>query len=184
MKRRMPGLWTFCLISCTAACVLWARSYQVGHKLSWRGQAHNQNEFSWWDLDATSALGMFRLNCHGRWNADGRAERGFSDAELGLSLKRRKHPYEVFVQTDGPPPRFDYGGFVIDWNIDTKVDSHFHSFIFVGPDWILLLVFGIPVLLGTWRWRSRRVSPTQCAACNYDLRATPERCPECGARGN
>lgn len=46
--------------------------------------------------------------------------------------------------------------------------------------WTLLLPL---LLLLTWLTRSRRLHPTRhglCPTCGYDLRATPNRCPECG----
>jgi hypothetical protein len=51
-----------------------------------------------------------------------------------------------------------------------------------APHWLLVLLFAIPstvwfALVTRSRARSRR---GYCVQCGYDLRATPERCPECG----
>ena len=54
-----------------------------------------------------------------------------------------------------------------------------HGFLIGVPYWVVC-----PALAGlpAWRWARRRRSPTPglCLQCGYDLRATPDRCPECG----
>jgi hypothetical protein len=51
----------------------------------------------------------------------------------------------------------------------------------VAIHWTLLVALtGSPILYTALRNRPRRRTPGHCAACNYDLRATPDRCPECG----
>jgi hypothetical protein len=53
------------------------------------------------------------------------------------------------------------------------------------PHWMVAAVTGSPAAmwlalrLRTWR-RGRRTRAGACAHCGYDLRATPDRCPECG----
>jgi hypothetical protein len=50
------------------------------------------------------------------------------------------------------------------------------------PHWVFVTTFAIPPLLRfrSWRRHRRRAKAGTCAKCGYDLRATPERCPECG----
>jgi hypothetical protein len=58
-----------------------------------------------------------------------------------------------------------------------------------APSWhielpLIVVVGAAAVLPIAWLYRRRslnRFRPGCCAACNYDLRATPTRCPECGA---
>jgi hypothetical protein len=50
------------------------------------------------------------------------------------------------------------------------------------PYWFLNLLFATPPIL--WlinrHRRARRSKSNLCPTCGYDLRATPDRCPECG----
>jgi hypothetical protein len=57
------------------------------------------------------------------------------------------------------------------------------NLLWVGvPYWFLaLLALAPPVYaLARSRRRRRHAQHPVCAACGYDLRATPDRCPECG----
>jgi predicted amidophosphoribosyltransferase len=51
-------------------------------------------------------------------------------------------------------------------------------FILLGAGLFWLLAVGVSSACADGR--SRRVVDGYCRECGYDLRATPERCPECG----
>jgi hypothetical protein len=47
-------------------------------------------------------------------------------------------------------------------------------------DWVLVLLLSLPpAIFAIWKTR-QRYDAGFCRRCGYDLRATPDRCPECG----
>lgn len=72
--------------------------------------------------------------------------------------------------------------------------THFHGLPYTPPprpsadwvDWTLILLvicvaaLTAAMLIKTWRFRRHYMGSDICVTCGYDLRATPDRCPECG----
>jgi len=63
------------------------------------------------------------------------------------------------------------------------MDPGYNIYVLRLPDWFLMLLFArLPAGWARVIWRRRRRRKLGlCVACGYDLRATPARCPECGA---
>jgi hypothetical protein len=52
-------------------------------------------------------------------------------------------------------------------------------FLPVAIGWSLLLALRVPGAVARHKTR-RRLERGQCGRCGYDLRGSPDRCPECG----
>jgi len=78
-----------------------------------------------------------------------------------------------------PPPTVING-------LQTWTFYDFSKNIVSTPDWAVAVASGIPPLISL-AWlpvrlrRRRRERAGLCAVCGYDLRASLERCPECGS---
>ena len=71
-------------------------------------------------------------------------------------------------------------GFQIYKGLESTGERVYH---FVVPCWAIAV---LPALAISWSVRRRlrtrrRIARGQCPKCGYDLRATPQRCPECGS---
>jgi len=70
-----------------------------------------------------------------------------------------------------------YGGFGIEYLRAEKLSFYAFSM----PWWAAIVVpLVLPVIVGVRRYFSRAKPAGHCPTCGYDLRATPDRCPECG----
>jgi hypothetical protein len=152
-------LFTFCaallLLLSVAVCGLWVRSYSTfdifGYLWSTGGGGGNGT------FTITSWRGSLWL---GLVPMDGTAERG---------------PLWQAFAVVGPSP----AGATPSWR-DVRVVAAG----VVVPHWLAAAIASV-VPLGrltrVLRSRYRRRSAGLCPSCGYDLRATPDRCPECGA---
>ena|SRR5438105_979940 len=93
--------------------------------------------------------------------------------------------YESYAEHDGilewSAGRVDFAGFAV----GTGANGAGAKFVFTVPLWLIGSVCASPLLLWLIRHRSalrarRRRASNLCEFCGYDLRVTPDRCPECG----
>ncbi len=165
MKRLRRSLFNFAsllgLVLCLATLVLAIRSYWVADAIAWR----NSNI-------ATSCGDLL-------FSSDTRDDpRPITSGVVYQSSSPHSYKYKSLwgVQPALAPIGFAY---------TIITGNGFRAFMMMVPLWFIALIAAIlPALWirlyrGKWR-RERRRDAGLCPHCGYDLRATPDRCPECG----
>jgi hypothetical protein len=162
-----------------AAAVLWGLSFAVRI-----GVEHERRYYD--PKGAQVCTASCRLVCSG-----GSAHLIFDDDGLELAPGKSPPPltsngeWKILAGRDVPPPETTLG-------FECRQMVQFMHFCiydhrqYSAPLWIVALVFAgpfaVPYIARHLRNRhGDRVNCGRCPSCGYDLRATPDRCPECGA---
>ena len=177
MKRALSNALTLLsLVFCVAACVLWVRS--LGHR---SGTEWARPAFSVKVTETDGVLGLLVARDSGLIVPGGEGSlHGWTHWRTTTRPGRDRASYAR--------PGFNRWGFGFhavrtvgrpagNWRIGGR-----RLWIVYLPHWLPVTLLAIPP--AAWvvrRARSRvRRATGHCPACGYDLRATPDRCPECG----
>ena len=178
MKRRLFNLAVgLSLVLCVATVAVWVRSYFATESFGWASLERNattgdvvQRAYAIMWGRGSIAFGYLRTKYDSGYS-------GLAKVPSGWEFRRYDPAPPSLAGTPLPNDRLNvrFAGFQLrdtdfGWMLARQL---------VVPLWIFLFAAIVPVLWG--RRRRRQRSGRLCASCGYDLRATPDRCPECGA---
>jgi hypothetical protein len=176
------------VLLCVAVGAFWLRSYWVCD--GFVGAEHGdliEGRFAWGQLAVLKVYGLAKPNAHVfryvRWTSvDDGGSFWLGPGMLG----------------DGPQSHWRLMGFYFEAGTQDTVDRKMveHSYRYSKTYWpywpvagaaawpLWFLVVKYALRLPSYLRHRRMLKIGMCPACGYDLRATPDRCPECGRPAN
>jgi hypothetical protein len=179
------GLTVLSLLLCVATVALWVRSYRSHDRL-------------YWQTESTATLSLQKST--GRIYSQRLYKRAGYEFQSALGEQRfvrfeeSMGPWSMLWHVQWVPGTAPAWTFVSDHNLRMRGRaqrvvggsslgslSSEQVYASVSDPLLASLFLLLPAVYALRRWR-RRVGRRQgtCAKCGYDLRATPDRCPECG----
>jgi hypothetical protein len=180
-RRLLNFLTVLPLLLFVAACVLWVRSYRF------LDQYRYLDPSSGLLVDLVSLRGGIQVavvrNVPNRDGGYGWAwGSGWSSTALAAFITGPPgDDWQLFLGAPGSSYRVLHGFRLLDGDLSASGGSPFWSVRI--PTWAPAVTFATLPAAWTLRRtrRRRRLRAGHCPYCGYDLRATPDRCPECGA---
>jgi hypothetical protein len=163
-------------VMCVASAVLWVRSYLRYDEVTWSSQPRSGVGGENVNASAVSERGQVAVNYqHYGWPTAAGATAPNGEPPL---IRREWRTMTPVLDRYASITRHGFGRADI-------VRSDLVSYAVYFPHWSLVAVTApLPVAALLLRRRRRRrelAASGRCHVCGYDLRATPDRCPECGA---
>lgn len=168
------------LLACLALAALWARSYAVEDSVDWR------RADAWRLVRSSRGHLIVDLNVSD-WSGGRKGLRYAKEASNPNSLADAKlRGYTLSISPRDTVVRWEWGGFAW-WQWRSAVGGNSIATLIVplrpaiAATALPPLGWGLVVYSRSYvRRRRRRLN--RCTRCGYDLRASPDWCPECGAR--
>jgi len=158
--------------------VLWARSMVVTNRLAY----HVTGKSSYATYSATVGDGLFTIECD-----FGHRFKSQDDFDRWIRFVRSRRTTDGWSLGSCPSAGFPghgwFGGFACYRDVGHIFWGNFHqmtTYHLRVPAYFVAVLLSILPLRRAWTWYRRGPAQGCCARCGYDLRATPERCPECG----
>jgi hypothetical protein len=177
MRRPLRHLFTFCagasLLLCVAACVLWLRSYWAHDRVLYQTEENARGAQRCFVLGWNRAVLVFEhhhISGLGRAYAEMTGLHMMHDDPFGQPFAKRPGEGFALAGFSFRPPVTSYPAPATWWYYSVQVPHYAAALAAAGV--------GIACFRQSHRWRSRRDG--LCPHCGYDLRASPDRCPECG----
>ena len=171
---------TLSLVLCGGMVALWGRGFCAEDTVTLTWTTHNGSATKWKALSLNSKFGQLRFD--------------YEDSDLALaSAPFRSEPLPPHANwEDHAVPLwnasgFGYGAWRLPYSVPIEPPWPIPNYesrnrYLLLPVYLFVIVFAVlPAGAAIARRRARRHHRLGlCAVCGYDLRATPDRCPECG----